>query len=169
MLDAFLTGIEKHRKLVKVFDRLNFSDEALMNLVNGQVKNSYSCSKLPGMTAEYRELCGKLPTGLVPLEDLQELVFKPLKDQYTAKFQGGSQDVEFYSVCFLNGKKMYKKLFGKERDIAVQKDIFEQIKCRKEIEITHQALRLKLHTALQDYLQLRQAVAMQQKFLFSRT
>jgi hypothetical protein len=146
--------------LAKIFDRLEVRGEALDNRNNENYvlsdqnsateQKSYSCQKSPGMTAEYRELCKSLPDGIIPLKDLYELVYKPLKDQHPNKFKDVTQDVEFYSEYVLNGVKLYKKLCGKERDIAVQRDIFEQVKQRKEFEIRIQELRFKMQTKLQE-------------------
>lgn len=150
MAETSIPDVETSWNLVVEFDDLKLRSDTPRDQENIQVKTAVPCSTSPGMTAEYHEFCRTLSDGIIPLEDLHELVYKPLKNKYPDKFQGGSQAIEFYSVYALDGRKFYKKLSGKERDIAVQKDIFEQVKRRKQIEIYVQVLRFKLQTKLQE-------------------
>ena len=146
------TDTEKPWELVEEFDDLELRSEA--STVRGSDANLNSIDpsrKLPGMTAEYRQFCNNLSTTIVPLEDLQNRVYKPLKNKYPDKFRGGKQEIEFYSAYIVDGKKFYVKLSGKERDIAVQKDIYEQAKRRKFLEMQVQSVRFKLQTKRREF------------------
>ena len=61
----------------------------------------------------------------VPIEDLEKLIYGPLKKAYSEEHDGEKKDIEFYQAFKRNGETVYKKLNKKERDIAVQKDLFE--------------------------------------------
>lgn len=152
MAEASNTDAGKSWELIDVFDDLQLRNEAHVDQGNSmQCEGNDMTPKLPGMTAEYREFCcDTFHSGIVPIEDLHKLVYDPLKNKYPDKFLGKNQDVEFFSAYTVDGKRFYKKLSGKERDIAVQKDIFEQVKRRKVIEIFIQSLRFKIQTKQQD-------------------
>ena len=157
MTEASISDTGKPWELVEGFDDLQLCSETSVSQetnvpFKANDQNPNPSPTLPGMTAEYRELLysSSFREGIIPLEDLRKLVYNPLKTKYPDKFKGKNQEVEFYSVYTLNDKKFYKKLVGKERDIAVQKDIFEHAKRRKGIEIFIQGLRFKLQTKRQD-------------------
>lgn len=156
MTESYISDFGKPWELVEEFDELQLQSKTSVSqgsIVQYKANDPNPNPKptLPGMTAEYREFCNSnLHAGIIPLEDLHKLVYNPLKNKFPDKFKGSNQDVEFYSVYTLNGKKFYKKLSGKERDIAVQKDIFEQAKRRKVMDINIQILRFKLEKKRQD-------------------
>lgn len=170
MAEASNTDTGKSWELIEVFDDLQLRNEAHVDQGNSmQFEANDLTPKLPGMTAEYREFCSDtFHSGIIPIEDLHKLVYNPLKNKYPHKFQGKNQDVEFYSVYTVDGKRFYKKLSGKERDIAVQKDIFEQVKRRKVIEIFIQNLRFKIQTKRQDLSSLKPRCDPAKAFIFER-
>ncbi len=144
---ALNTDIEKPWEQVEEFDDLELRSAAsTVKGTDAKLKSIDPHRKLPGMTAEYRQFCNNLSTTIVPLEELQNRVYKPLKSKYPDKFRVGKQEIEFYSAYIVDGKKFYVRLNGKERDIAVQKDIYEQAKRRKFLDMQVQSVRFKLQT-----------------------
>ena len=153
MVDAFNTDNGKSWELVEEFDVLRLENATTFDQGSSNIpcKANDPNPNLPGMTAEYRDFINcNLPSGIVSLEDLQKLVYIPLKQKYPEKFHGDRQDVDFFTAYTVDGKKFYRQLSGNERDIAVQKDVFEQAKRRKVIEMYIQSLRFKLLMKRQD-------------------